>query len=191
MPIGIVSDSDFEKEMDRGEASPVPELKPAQIIDLPSKGRSEGDNNVPQFIRDVIVDEKVSNGRSSALEFAKMFDVSSSSVSAYSNGANSTASYNRPSKNTNSKLKEAKLRVATRARKKLNLAIENITEDKLIEASLKDLALVAKSMSGVIKDMEPPANPADSGLTVNGPSIIMYNPGFSKESNFDQVEVNE
>lgn len=191
MAIGVTSDEDFLKELDRGTKSPVPELRPAQVIDVNRGGRSEGDVNVPDAIRTIIGEESVTNGRQSALAFAKMFDVSESSVSAYSNGAHSTASYNQPQKKLSNSLKEAKLRVANRARKKLNLAIENITEDKLMEANLKDLALVAKSMSGVIKDMDP-ATPNDNGnMNFNGPSIVMYNPGFRKESEFDSVEVND
>jgi hypothetical protein len=189
MPIGVVSDDDFNIELERGDKSPTPKLRPAQIIDR-GRGRNEGDNNVPSVIQDIIIDEKVQNGRASALAFAKMFDVSDSSVSAYSNGAKSTASYNSPDKQLSSKLKEAKFRVANKARKKLNLALDNITEDKLSEANLKDLALVAKSMSGVIKDMEPPANPSGD-MNFNGPSIVMYNPGFAKESAFETIEVNE
>lgn len=189
MAIGIVSDSDFDLEITKG--TPTPELRPAQIIDSPRPGRSEGDNNVPDSIRQIIVDESVQNGRASALSFAQMVGVSPSSVSAYSNGATSTASYNNPNKKLSERLKKAKLVVAHKARKTLTSALDNITDDKLSEAKLTDLALVAKSMSGIIKDMEPAERPEAGNVNINGPSIVMYNPGFAKESSFDTVEVNE
>ncbi len=191
MPIGIVSDEEFNVEVERLERSPVPELKPAQVIDIPRPGRNEGDNNVPDSLRALIADDKVQNGRRSATQFAKMFDVSPSSVSAYSNGATSTASYDKANPRLASALRQSKDRITKKASKILNKTFENITEDKLMEADLKDLALVAKTMSGIIKDMEPASERKDAGVNINGPSIVMYNPGFAKESSFETVQAPE
>jgi len=191
MPIGIVSDEEFNTEVERLERSPVPELKPAQVIDIPRPGRSEGDNNVPDSLRALIADDKVQNGRRSATQFAKMFDVSPSSVSAYSNGATSTSTYDKPNKELASALRQSKDRITKKATKILNKTFENITEDKLMDAKLTDLALVAKTMSGIIKDMEPASERKDTGVNINGPSIVMYNPGFAKESSFETVEALE
>jgi hypothetical protein len=199
MPIGVVSDDEFELEIENGNRSPVPSNKPAQIppvsdpliIDINRGGRSPGDQNVPEVLREIIGTTAAEDGRAAALQFAKMVGVSDSSVSAYSNGATSTATYNNPNKKLSDKLKASKMRVAVKARNKLNLAIEHITEEKLENANLKDLALVAKSMSGVIKDMEPSVDNGHGGLNLNGPSIVMYNPGFAKESSFETVDVND
>ena len=191
MPIGVVSDEDFNIEVDRSERNPVPELKPAQVLDIPRPGRSEGDENVPDSLRALIADERVSNGRRSALHFAETMGISPSSVSAYSNGATSTSSYRSPNSKLTSALKQSKERIAKKASKILNKTFENITEDKLMEAKLTDLALVAKTMSGIIKDMEPPSEHRDGGVSINGPSIVMYNPGFAKESSFDTVTLEE
>jgi predicted transcriptional regulator len=190
MPIGVVSDEDFNTEVDRSERNPVPELKPAQVLDIPRPGRSEGDENVPDSLRALIADDKLHNGRRSALQFANMVGVSPSSVSAYSNGATSTSSYNNPNSKLTSALKQSKERIAKKASKILNKTFENITEDKLMEAKLTDLALVAKTMSGIIKDMEPPSE-REGGMHINGPSIVMYNPGFAKESSFETVTLEE
>lgn len=190
MPIGVVSDDDFNIELDRQDKSPVPELKRAQIIDVNRGGRKEGDNNVPEVMRKVIGEESTVNGRSSALQLAKMFDVSPSSVSAYNNGANSTSSYRKKNERLTDHLNKAKLRIASKARKALNNTLDNITEDKLQNANLKDLALVAKSMSGVIKDMSPD-DTKNGNVNVNGPSIIMYNPGFTKEDSFETIDLSE
>ena len=191
MAIGIVSDDDFLSEIDRANNSPVPDLKPAQVLDIPRPGRSEGDNNVPDSIRSIIQDEAVVNGRASALEFAKMVGVSDSSVSAYSKGATSTSTYNKSTKQLGDRLRNTKFRIAKKASARLNLALESITEDKLAEAKVTELALIAKSMSGIIKDMEPAAENRNGDMNFNGPSIVMYNPGFSKEASFDTVELDE
>lgn len=191
MAIGIVSDEDFNSEIERGEKSPPPELKPAQIIEVPRPGRKEGDNNVPDSIRNVIAQESIENGRASALEFAKLVGVSDSSVSAYSNGATSTKTYHKANKELADKLAKSKLTISKRAARRLNLALNGITEDKINEAKLTEIALVAKAMSGIIKDMEPPSENKNGDMNFNGPSIVMYNPGFAKEASFDTVELDE
>ncbi len=191
MAIGVVTDEDFNSEVTKGDNSPVPELKPAQVIDIPRPGRQEGDNNVPDSLRALLADDKLNNGRRSALQLAKMFDVSPASVSAYTNGATSTSTYNKPDFKLDSKLKESKARIAKRASRILNKTFENITDQKLEDAKLVDLAQVAKTMSGIIKDMEPPSARDGGGNTFNGPSIVMYNPGFSKESSFETVDLAE
>lgn len=191
MAIGIVSDEDFNSEVEKAEKSPVPELKPAQVIDIPRPGRKEGDNNVPDSIRNVIAQESVEGGRKSALEFAKLIGVSDSSVSAYSKGATSTSSYNQKNNKIAEVLKQKKLTISKRAARRLNLALNGITEEKINEAKLTEIALVAKAMSGIIKDMEPPSENKNGDMNFNGPSIVMYNPGFAKEASFETVELNE
>ncbi len=191
MAIGIVSDDEFLQEVDRSTRSPVPDLKPAQIIDVPRPGRSEGDNNVPDSIRQIIQDEALNNGRASALSFAKMVGVSDSSVSAYSKGATSTSTINTPTPSLGKRLNKTKFNIAKRASTRLNLALNAITEDKINEAKLTELAIVAKTMSGIIKDMEPPSENKNGDMNFNGPSIVMYNPGFAKESSFETVNLEE
>ena len=99
MPIGIVSDEDFESELNRisvpKKVVPSPVLNP-EIVEMDRPGRKEGDVNVPESLRKIIGEEALLNGRQSALGLAKMFDISPASVSAYANGATSTASYNSP-----------------------------------------------------------------------------------------------
>jgi predicted transcriptional regulator len=189
MPIGVVSDNEFESELEYAKRSPLPDLRPAQIINTERGGRKDGDTNVPEVLRKVIGEESAINGNASARLLADMFSVSPSSVSAYATGSTSTSSYHKKNRELTEHINSAKRRVAERARGRLNQAIKNITEEKLSEASLKDLALVAKSMSGVIKDMEPSSESVTQNY--NGPSIVMYNPGFRKEDSFDSIEVPE
>lgn len=190
MSIGIVSSDEFEAELDRADRSPVPELRPAQVIDINRGGRSEGDNNVPDSLRKIIGEEAVINGRSSARAFAKGFGISDSSVSAYTDSKTSTAAVNKNTKLVDH-LNGAKLRVALKAKKKLHAALDNITDNKLEDLKAVDLAQVAKAMSGIIKDMTPEEKSDSGNQTFNGPSIVLFNPGFNKESNFETVESQE
>ena len=190
MAIGVVSDSDFELELDKSDKSPTPELRPAQVIDSPIPGRKDGDLNVPDSLRKVIGEESHINGRASAVEFARGFGVSESSVSAYNSGKTSTSASKQNSELAEY-LKEARLKFTKKAGRRLNKALNAITDDKLTDLKATDLAIVAKTMSGIIKDMEPSAPEKSGDTNFNGPSIVLYNPGFTKEDRFESLEVNE
>src|SRR5215510_11616874 len=155
MPMGIVSDRDFDRERDNARV-PVktPPPKPtAVVIDSPQKGRGNGNVEVPDALRKVIGEESVINGRQSAMEIADAFGISPSSVSAYANGSTSTATYDK-SPNISHLLK-AKQRISKRARKTLVLALNHITDEKLAVAKVAEVAAVARAMSGIVRDMEP------------------------------------
>lgn len=178
MAMGIVDDSDFESE--------VGKLNPSALIKDLEKGRGDGNKNVPESLRKIIGEESAINGRASGLELANSFGIKPSSVSAYNQGAHSTASYeNRPDL---THINNAKLRVAKRARIKLILALNSLTKDKIESAKAKDIAGVAKDMSAVIKNMEP-ETPRSSNP--NGPTFIFYSPQFRPEQVFDVVHVKE
>jgi len=195
MAIGIVSDDDFERELDHAEASPTPDLRPAQspldseVRDLLKPGRKKGDTNVPEELRKILGEESVIHGRKSALELASKLGVSNSSVSAYANGANSTTTYHKKDKELLTHLNSAKLRLANKARHKLSKTLEFMTEGKMEGAKLYELAGIARAMAGVIKDMTPTPAESNSSINVNGPSIIMYNPGFQSEDKFDTIDM--
>lgn len=193
MPMGIVSDSDFELEksrIDLGDSIPQPKsdelTESAEIIDV-TRGRPKGAVEVPNGLRQLIGTESITDGRQSALELARQFGVSPSSVSAYTNGATSTASYNQtPNK---SSIDGMKLRVTKRARARLLSALTHITPEKLEEAKVRDLAGIAKDMSAIIKNMEPQTN--ENNLGNGSPTFIFYSPQFRKEDSYDIVKANE
>lgn len=187
MPMGIVSDEDFQKE--REKCVPKEVIRPsiptrAEIVDAPAKGRGEGNVNVPDSLRNVIGQTAITDGRQDAVELAKRFGISPSSASAYANGSTSTASYDdRP----NSKVIDGtKLRIQRRARAKLMLALKGITPEKLEQAKARDLAGIAKDMSAVIQQMEPESD-KNKGNTNTGPTFIFYSPQQRKEESFDIV----
>src|SRR5690242_4858309 len=101
MGMGLVDDSEFESQLSNVTQSrsiqkpsipstPNPNNEsPVEgevvIEDIPSKGRKEGDNNVPESLRNLIGITAQTEGRKEAIALAKMFGVSPSSTSAYSN----------------------------------------------------------------------------------------------------------
>lgn len=156
---------------------------------LPSKGRARGDVNTPLALQQLIGDAALTSRRD-AVELSSILGLSPSSASAYANGSTSTASYNKPSADISNFLNARKSKIAKRAGVKLLNALDEITPDKLSSAKVTDLAIVAKSMSGIIKDMEPPVV-QNQGNTFNGPSIVMFAPPMVDESKFASVTVQE
>jgi len=191
MPMGIVSDKDFEKAL--GDVTPCPPLPTresgkeiAVIIDT-TKGRGLGNIEVPEGLRKVIGEESAINGRASALDLADRFGVSPSSVSAYNHGSNSTASYDeQPNLGI---INDAKSRVAKKARNRLVMALNSLTKEKIESAKAKDIAGVAKDMAAVIRTMEPEQPKLNGGNT--GPTFIFYSPQMRSEKVFDVIQVKE
>lgn len=211
MPLGIISDSEFNNELldcssdkiipsqnDSISNSNIPrgpdiiesiptESITSEIVNIKS-GRGAGNTEVPEALRKVLGETSVINGRSEALDLASMLGVSASSVSAYKEGAHSTSSINTPDKDTKSHIDASKLRVTTRARKKLNLALSHITDDKLSEAKVGEIASVAKAMAGVIKDLEPSTDSNDKKSNI---PFVVFAPIIKQESTFEIVHAKD
>ena len=185
MPIGIVSDDDFLLELERVK----PQSK-VTILPKVERGRSEGDNNVPDSLRKIIGETAVIDGRQAALGLAGMFGVSASSVSAYTKGATSTTTYDEPKPSILSHINKSRNRAIKRASRTLNSALGSITQDKLDYADAKDLSGIAKDMSVIIKNLEPPPSVTpDDG--VKAPQFTIYAPTFRDERSFEVINVNE
>jgi hypothetical protein len=190
MPMGIVSEKDFDVEKEKlSTPNPVPTKTPSitgEIVDV-NRGRGKDSVEVPNTLRNIIGEEHATNGRQSAVELAQQFGISPSSVSAYGVGAVSTSTYDE--RRNGGAIKEVKDRIAKRARGKLMRALHHITNDKLESANAKDLAGIAKDMSAVVRNMEPeekgPATPN------NGPTFVFYAPQFRDERHFDVVHAKE
>lgn len=193
MPIGLVSNDEFDAELTRTKSNPsarsVPSHPKAEVIQSPSRGRSDGDVNVPDSLRQIIGEEAVINGRQSALQIASEFGISPSSVSAYTNGATSTKSYDTPSKSIIGHINKSRARAIKRASKTLNGALEAITQEKLDYTDAKDLSTIAKNMAGIIKDLEPTSTPEDNGN--KSPQFVIFAPSFRQENSFETIEVKE
>jgi len=190
--MGLVSDTEWERELGvtkRDESAT--QIKETQIKEIPTRGRRDGDLGVPDSLRKLIGEEALLNGRQEAVKLAKELGVSPSSVSAYSNGATSTKSYHSPAPSIISHINKTRARAVKRASKTLNEALGSITQEKLDYADAKDLSGIAKDMSVIIRNLEPPAteNKGEEGRT--GPQFIIYAPQFRKEESFDVIQVNE
>lgn len=190
--MGIVSDDDFKSEL--VNSSNKPETKPSvivpEVVESPTKGRGKGNIEVPESLRKIIGETNQLDGRQSALELARSFGISPSSVSAYAHGATSTASYKEPEPEITNHIQNGKNRIARKARAKLFSALKHITDDKLEDAKPIDLANIAKNMSGIIKDMEPPIAPGVNDGS-KGPQFIFYAPQLQKEESYDVIVLKE
>lgn len=184
MAMGIVSDDEFDVEL--GSIKKSIRAPVIEVMERP--GRAEGDNNIPDSLRKIIGEESEINGRASALALAKSLGVSPSSVSAYSNGATSTATYDTPKGNILTHINKSKERVIAKAEGKLVRALNRITDEKLEATKARDLASIAKDMSQVMKNMEPD-KVDDPGI--KRPQFIIYAPQFKKEEHFETIMLQE
>lgn len=192
MPIGLVSDELLERELANlnGSGSINTNQSEVQVIDIPSRGRNEGDVNVPDSLRKIIGEDAVINGRQSALNLASSFGISASSASAYARGATSTTTYNTPSKSIIGHINKSRARAIKKAGKVLDGALNAISQEKLDYADPKDLSAIAKDMSVIIKNLEPEKESSDSNES-RGPQFVIFAPQFRKEESFDIINVNE
>lgn|SRR6188768_147476 len=194
MPIGIVSDDDLALELERlnkGKKKSESIVQTPEIVDIPTKGRNEGDVNVPESLRKIIGETALLDGRQSALQLAEQFGLSKSSVSAYTKGATSTTTYNEPNKEIISHINKARQRAIKKASRTLNGALEAISQDKLDQTDAKDLSVIAKNMSGIIKDLEPPQTSDSDPSSSNTPQFVIFAPQFRDERSFESIVVNE
>lgn len=181
MSMGIVSDEDFDKEVDRVNKLP-------EIISLPEKGRGNGNKQVPDSLRKIIGETNELDSRQEALTLARSFGISDSSVSAYANGSTSTSSYHNPNSELKNHINESTQRIQKKARARLFDALKHITEEKLSEAKLRDVASVARDMSAIVKDFSPEEQLENNN---NRPQFVIYAPTFRKEESFDVIVVKE
>lgn len=189
MAIGLVDSDQFQEELDRLSGRRK-ESSNAQVVDKPSRGRAEGDVNVPDSLRKIIGEESVINGRSAAVDLASHFGISPSSVSAYAKGATSTKTYDTPSQSIISHINKSRQRAIKRASVTLNSALGSITKDKLDYTDAKDLAGIAKDMSVIIKNLEPPQVMATEA-SEKSPQFVIYAPQFKSENSFEVITVKE
>src|SRR5678810_1013449 len=118
MPLGVVSDDEFESELKNSrvelDKSGVPvigivdngteEIPPVVngVVEEQKSGRGLGTTEVPDSLRKIIAQTNLESGRAAAISLASSFGISESSVSAYLNGSTSTATYNNKDKELNS-----------------------------------------------------------------------------------------
>jgi hypothetical protein len=191
MPMGVVNNQEFERQVND---SGTPIISPSktkvitpEILPMDKPGRNEGDVNVPNSVRNLIGTTSVENGRKEALELGSIFGISSSSVSAYTKGATSTASYDeRPNVKSINSVKE---RLGKHARNKLRLALSHITSDKMQATTVRELAGVAKDMAMISKAMEPESEREE---TDKAPvQFVFYAPQVNQENHYKTIKAKD
>ena len=194
MPIGIVSDADFHKEFENSgikvtkaepKVKPVPESESVVIEDI-SRGRGIGRKEVPDEIREAAALASI-NGES-AKDITRALGISASSLSAYKQGAHSTASYDSPNPVLLGKITNHKDKISKRATSTLLSALRGITSDKLAGVKPRDLAAIAKDMSAIIADMEPKTQVNEQQ---NNVQFVFMAPRVKEISEYQTITVNE
>lgn len=192
MPMGIVSDEDFKKEVERliGSTREIEHAemeKDLAIIEDIQRGRPKEKTEIPEIIRECVARSAI-NGEGTGVEIAGAFGVSPSSVSAYKVGATSTASYSEPDENLLSVVTEHRQKISRGARNTLLAALDNLTPSKLESVKARDLASIAKDMSSIIVDMEPPLPPVHNQQNVQ---FVFMAPRVQNEDAYDVIDVHD
>jgi predicted transcriptional regulator len=211
MPLGIVSAEDYERERNTNNKEDISSKEVVsedtsevgvdtditgesvgivgEIERIARVGRGPGNTNVPQSIRRIIGESSVEEGSGAAQAIGRFLGISQSSVSAYCNGATSTATYNRPNEDLVSHLNKTRRKISRRAQGKLFKALGKIDDQSLAGLTALEASSVAKNMSTIVKDMEPDTR--NQGNTFNGPVITFYAPQLVREETFEVVHANE
>lgn len=193
MPLGVVSDADLRKELENSstdsiDTTPTPSESTATIIDMPGRGRGTGNVAVPDSLRKIIGETSIIEGRTDALALAESLGISPSSVSAYANGATSTASYDTPSNSITNHINERKGKRTSHALKIMKQALTGITSDKLAESKAKELSSIARDMASVVKAMEPEVKESEG---IKKPQFVVFAPIMRDESHFEVIQSKE
>lgn len=188
MAMGIVSEKEFEKELDNSNKPTIPVREiPNSSIEIIERGRGKDNVEVPNVLRNIIGETNTAEGRKAALQIAESFNLSPSSVSAYGKGATSTATYyDRPNKPSLDKVRQ---RIADKAKLVTESALDKLTDDKLEDAKPVELSIIAKNVSSIVKVMEGEINSNDNPLNIS--PIVIYAPQVKNEQNFDVVFAKE
>ena len=190
----LKQDENKEPENKEPEEVIIPEVRDiygepitsAEIKDAAKLGRPEGSKEVPDSLRILIGQNALQEGRSSTQVLTRALGISDSSLSAYSVGATSCATYDKPTESLSAYLNQSKAKITKRASNKLLNALKEITADKLEGAKPKDLSGIARDMSIVIKNMEPEGPSAQSQK-----NFVIFAPNFKVEEQYETIDVAE
>ena len=191
MPLGVLSESDAKNELARfGIITYSNEIKEEQdarseesnIVSFSDIKRGRGNKEeVPESVRAFVASEAICGADPEVL--SKEFNVSRSSISAYKQGAHSTASYNNPNADLLAKNQSAIDRIIGPAQSKILKAINSITDEKLDGSKARDAAAIASSLSSVVKNLQPEEK-ADNRTQIN-----VFVPRKNEEEDYEIVHV--
>jgi transcriptional regulator with XRE-family HTH domain len=189
--LGVVSEEQFRRELkDCSQVASLPKEKVIEGIVLPKVplGRGVGNVEVPEELKKLIGAEAIEHGREAALNLARDFGISSSSVSAYTNGATSTASYNNPDATLTKYLEGRKKRITKKSLRVLQSALSVLTPEKLNGIKARDASAIAKDMSVISKNMEKQDQTVSEA---NRPQFVVYAPQVRDERTYETIVVSD
>lgn len=207
MPLGIISDEEFNKEIENSGQSNHNEKKidfdnstntgldyhdtnqprtpETMIVEMPGVGRHPEVGNVPQSLRKLLGEEVAINGLKSAMHLANSVGgLSQPTLSSYGSG---NISRNNPSSDGDdltNYLNNRKSKITKKALNKLTLVMSMIDEEKLLGCDAKELSTIAKDMATVSKQMEPTVKEAEKKEPVQ---FIMYAPQIKNEQHYETI----
>lgn len=190
MPLGIVSDAEFEVEVERvsnnnGSSNGNGKQK-VEYKEIQRPGRKEDEKNIPQELRQLIGISSIEDG---SHELAERFGISSVTANHYANGVISpnypnTSQSQKQLRNVTDAVRD---KIAGKARAKLLNALKHITDENLKGSKPRDLAGIAKDLATVAKTVEPER----TGPVQQGPTFLVYAPQIRKEEYYKTIRVNE
>jgi|SRR5215469_2287370 len=175
MPIGILSDHEFNEELTSITSNNVPAR-----VDKKELGRGDK-KEVPESVRATIAQESLLG--MSASEVAQEFKISPQSVNAYKHGNTSLVTYNKPDKDLTKKNKSFKDRIVGKANHKLYKSLDAISDDELTNASLRDKSAVAKDMAAIVKSM----TPSEPIKIENDVKFVLFAPQVKEEQDYIDI----
>ena len=180
MAIGVVTDSDFDKELARAQG----EKSNGEVKDL-TRGRPKGSENVPTEVQKIIGETAIKEGNGEAEDLAEELGISKQSVHAYKKGATSLATYDEPKPELANHINDVKRLISNEAKNTLLSALQSITHDKLQDTKPRDAAGIARDMSAVIKNIEPEQK--------DGPPVqfVLLAPPMKEEKEYEVIDVKE
>jgi hypothetical protein len=189
MPLGIVSDRDFELERNNSDVSiinrqsdePTPKIE-AEVIELPKVGRIPEQVNIPTSLRSIIAEDHMENGLQSSKQLMTTLGghISQPSINTYARGESSPGTIDVSLTNH---LNGRKQKLSKKALNKLNLALTHLDENKIVGCSAVELASVAKSMAEVSSKLQPEVK-EDKKDPVQ---FHIYAPSIKTETHYDTV----
>ena len=168
MPMGIVSDEDFESEVSKMKETEVQSLI---VIEKKHGGRPDGTKNIPPVLRKVIGEECIESG-GNHVEIAEAFGVSKQAVAAYAHGATSCRTYNRKEEDLANHINNVKTRISTRAQGRLSTALALLTKEKMKAAKPTELAAIADKMASVAEKMSPQVRNQQNNIIIMAPERV-------------------
>jgi CHASE2 domain-containing sensor protein len=177
MSLGLVTDDDFFAEL-----TSLRDSRPAKTLHKLKQARG---NNIPVEIKKLAATSVLNGEPQTAV--AEALAITAPTVNAAAQGMNTS---NHDTRNAVPELLEhnsiIKNEIRSDATRVLTRALRAITDEKLDELSAPKAAEVARSMSGIVKDMSEEDNKPNNGI-----QVIIHVPRERSLDDFEVVEAGD